>query len=356
MARNGAENGAESRTKVWALGGAAGALVLALGVIWWLGQSDPGTAPQEAAPAEASAPVTAPAAPDTALPPEPPRFDVVRVDTAGLATVAGMAPAGAAVSIRLDGVEAATASADAAGQFATLLTLPPSDQPRLMSLIATLPDGTEIAGRETVAIGPVLAPPAALPEAVVAEEAPAALLLGEAGVTVLQQAKAADLLPLSIDSIAYGAGGEVALSGRASPGATLRLYLDDAPLIEAQAGPDGRWTADLAEVAPGLHALRADQLAADGTVAARFETPFQRDLPTAPPPEPAPAAAAPDPAPAVAPAPITTTVQPGFTLWAIARENFGEGMMYVQVFEANRDKIKDPDLIYPGQVFTVPKP
>jgi nucleoid-associated protein YgaU len=47
-------------------------------------------------------------------------------------------------------------------------------------------------------------------------------------------------------------------------------------------------------------------------------------------------------------------VQPGFTLWAIAEANFGDGVRYVQVFEANRDKIRDPNLIYPGQVFTVP--
>ena len=49
------------------------------------------------------------------------------------------------------------------------------------------------------------------------------------------------------------------------------------------------------------------------------------------------------------------TVQPGFTLWAIARDRYGEGLMYVRVYEANRDKIRDPDLIYPGQVFTVPE-
>jgi nucleoid-associated protein YgaU len=59
---------------------------------------------------------------------------------------------------------------------------------------------------------------------------------------------------------------------------------------------------------------------------------------------------------AAAAAPITITVQPGFTLWAIARDTYGDGVLYVQVFEANRDKIKDPDLIYPGQVFTVPQP
>jgi nucleoid-associated protein YgaU len=59
--------------------------------------------------------------------------------------------------------------------------------------------------------------------------------------------------------------------------------------------------------------------------------------------------------PVVKPAPVTVTVQPGFTLWGIAKENFGEGVLYVQVFEANRDKIRDPDLIYPGQVFSIPR-
>jgi nucleoid-associated protein YgaU len=58
---------------------------------------------------------------------------------------------------------------------------------------------------------------------------------------------------------------------------------------------------------------------------------------------------------AAAPAPVTVTVQPGFTLWGIAQERYGDGVFYVQVFEANRDKIKDPDLIYPGQVFSVPE-
>ena len=53
---------------------------------------------------------------------------------------------------------------------------------------------------------------------------------------------------------------------------------------------------------------------------------------------------------------VTVTVQPGFTLWGIAQENFGDGVLYVQLFEANRDKIRDPDLIYPGQVFTIPRP
>ena len=75
------------------------------------------------------------------------------------------------------------------------------------------------------------------------------------------------------------------------------------------------------------------------------------------------------PEPGVAPetdAPVTTeaaptpprvqlvTVQPGYTLWGIARRNYGAGILYVRVYEANRDQIRDPDLIYPGQIFTVP--
>ena len=54
------------------------------------------------------------------------------------------------------------------------------------------------------------------------------------------------------------------------------------------------------------------------------------------------------------PATVSVTVQPGFTLWGIARDRFGDGILYVQVYEANKDRIRNPDLIYPGQVFTLP--
>ncbi|MFP1644983.1 LysM peptidoglycan-binding domain-containing protein [Pontitalea aquivivens] len=59
-------------------------------------------------------------------------------------------------------------------------------------------------------------------------------------------------------------------------------------------------------------------------------------------------------APAV-PAVRQITVARGSSLWAIARETYGDGILYVRVFEANRAQIRDPDLIYPGQVFTLPE-
>mgnify|MGYP001061133972 FL=1 len=80
-----------------------------------------------------------------------------------------------------------------------------------------------------------------------------------------------------------------------------------------------------------------------GDVTSRVETPFKREDPVA--------LAAVDNPQALA---TQVTVQTGATLWAIARERYGEGRLYVQVFEANRDSIRDPDLIYPGQVFALP--
>ncbi len=80
-------------------------------------------------------------------------------------------------------------------------------------------------------------------------------------------------------------------------------------------------------------------------VVAEAQSPAVIEAPTS-----APAAQAADPVPAL----VTITVQPGFTLWGIAQDTYGDGVMYVQVFEANREKIVNPDLIYPGQVLSVP--
>ena len=48
------------------------------------------------------------------------------------------------------------------------------------------------------------------------------------------------------------------------------------------------------------------------------------------------------------------SVQPGNSLWRIARRVYGEGLRYSVIYEANQGQIRDPDLIYPGQIFVVP--
>ena len=49
-------------------------------------------------------------------------------------------------------------------------------------------------------------------------------------------------------------------------------------------------------------------------------------------------------------------VEPGNSLWRIARRTYGQGTRFTLIFDANRDRIRDPDLIYPGQVFNLPAP
>ena len=68
------------------------------------------------------------------------------------------------------------------------------------------------------------------------------------------------------------------------------------------------------------------------------------------PAPPAPAAQQ----PAVPPVSLIT-VQPGHTLWAISRDRYGAGELYVVIYRANRSQIRDPDLIYPGQIFSLPE-
>lgn len=322
--------------------------------------------------------------------PIPPRFDLVRVEKDGAAVVAGSAAPGATVSLRVTGAELAAVPADGQGNFVALFNLAPSAAPRVLSMSMALPDGTVVAADATVVIGPTVAPlrPDAPEGQEVAEAqageageaapeaaAPAALLVTEDGAKVLQSA--ADIAPeraanVTIDTITYTEDGAVQLAGRGTADRVVRLYLDNAGLAETAIDAAGDWAVTIADVAPGVYTLRADQVDGTGTVTSRFETPFQREtveaLAAATQAAPADVAAAADgAAPAdtaatveaaaadpVQAAPVTVTVQPGFTLWRIATESLGDGIRYVQVFEANRDQIRDPDLIYPGQVFTIP--
>ena len=50
----------------------------------------------------------------------------------------------------------------------------------------------------------------------------------------------------------------------------------------------------------------------------------------------------------------TATVVRGDSLWRISRQNFGQGIRYTQIYEANASQIRDPGLIFPGQVLVVP--
>ncbi|MEM7519929.1 MAG: peptigoglycan-binding protein LysM [Pseudomonadota bacterium] len=151
---------------------------------------------------------------------------------------------------------------------------------------------------------------------------------------------------VAIDTISYSDVGEVQLAGRAQAEADrVRVYLNNRSVAELSVDAAGRWRGDLPDIDEGIYTLRVDEVSVGGTVTSRVETPFKREAPAV-------LAAATDglegPIKAI-------TVQKGATLWAIARDRYGAGELYVRVFEANRAAIRDPDLIYPGQVFDLPQ-
>ncbi|MGB0499445.1 MAG: peptidoglycan-binding protein LysM [Rubricella sp.] len=56
-----------------------------------------------------------------------------------------------------------------------------------------------------------------------------------------------------------------------------------------------------------------------------------------------------------APEPVFHTVAKGDTLWAISSKTLGSGARYMEIFEANRPMLSDPDKIYPGQMLRIPQ-
>jgi nucleoid-associated protein YgaU len=140
---------------------------------------------------------------------------------------------------------------------------------------------------------------------------------------------------LSLDTAEYNDKGELMLSGHASPNATLRLYADNQPLATATADREGKWSSVVPHPQDqGKVELRVDELGADGSVAQRIAESF---------------------APSAAMASGKYTVQAGNSLWVIARKAYGNGLHYTVIFGANKEHIKDPNVIFPGQVISLPK-
>ena len=187
------------------------------------------------------------------------------------------------------------------------------------------PEDTPLAPAQTEAVeAPVSAAPAAEPAAVAAETE-----IATAGPT-------ADAVPLAdVTTKAETAAPAVAVE---TPPPSDQIIETPAVVAETPVPAENQSTpVATAEPAPATDATKT----APAEVVAQPESTDQPVVAAEP---------APDPAPVL----VTVTVQPGFTLWRIAKEQFGEGIMYVQVYEANKAKIRDPDLIYPGQVFALP--
>lgn len=286
----------------------------------------------------------------TASDPAAPTFDVVRVEPDGSAVMAGRAEPGSTVTLLDAGTAIGQSTADARGQWVILPDAPLNPGDRALSLRATGSGGT-VAGdgdgdgaarrSENIVVLSLPEPDGTAP--VLALEAPRA---GGGTAEVLQGPTAAMASgALTLSQVDYTSGGEVALTGSAAPGSVVQLYLDNAPVARAEVGESGRWqvvpeAAGLTDTADdGVATLRVDELDASGAVTDRVEVPFQRaDLSIL----------------EGADADTLVVVQPGNNLWTVARAVYGRGIDYTIIYRANAGQIRDPDLIYPGQVFRIP--
>jgi nucleoid-associated protein YgaU len=289
----------------------------------------------------AGAPAAAPSAGTKSATGSAPSFDIVRINPRGDAVIAGRAKPNSHVTVFDAGKEIGTAVADSRGEWVLLPTQPLDPGSRELTIAAKSDNGAVATSDQAV----VLVVPDRKDASGSAPASAVAVLVPKqgGGGTVLQSPTADESEGLtqnglSLDIIDYDEKGQIVIGGRAPAAGNIQVYIDNDLVGGAVANADGRWEVRPRKlIAPGLHTLRVDQVVPpDARVVARIETPFSR-------------------AAFAEAAPGSVVVQPGNSLWRIARRTYGEGVRFSLIFEANKDQIRDPDLIYPGQVFSLPK-
>jgi len=321
------------------------ALVVAavIGVMVFFQLPSPDTLPTQAQPpvaepkkGEAPPPKAAETQGDPALQPMAPEFDIVRVDKDGNVVIAGRATPDCTIIVRDGDAVVGSATVDRRGDWVLIPDEPLAPGDRQLSLFAECGDAEPVESDRVVVLS--------VPEQGTGVLAVAVARDGSAPAQVLQTPSdgrsTADGAPpeVAVAAVDYDDAGDLALSGTAPPGGTVQVYVDNELIGRATADEQGRWTLTPdRKVDPGSYRLRVDQVAPDGKVLARSQIPFVRGEPlTGLPPG------------------RVIIIQPGDYLWRIARERYGAGFQYTLIYEANRAQIRDPDLIFPGQIFMVP--
>ncbi len=267
-------------------------------------------------------------------------FDVIRVEKTGDTVLAGRAPAGSDVRI-LDGTTLlGTIEADNNGQWAYVLETPLEPGTHELGLQVENSDGGRIKSKDVAIIDVPKGEKSALAVLIPDEEPSVTPSVSQ----VVQLPKRVDENGISdgelaLDTVDYDDGGQTVIGGSSQPGQKVVGYLNNEFVGQGVADKEGRWVVEPEKkIAEGLHQLRIDQVDEGGKVIARVEIPFSRSgkIETLPDER-------------------VVTVQPGNSLWRISRAIYGQGGRYAVIYDRNQDQIRNPDLIYPGQIFVLPK-
>jgi len=318
--------------------------------------------------------------------PELPTFDILRVEPDGSVVIAGQAPANSKVEIVLGERVLGETIAGAGWDFAVVFDNPLEPGDYELSIRAT-PDADDetsepVLSAETAIItipeneGEVLAMVQEAGEATrilqkpeSMEPAAEAEPVQSAAIETSEEPAAPDpepeSKPVAVNAIDVEKG-KIFIAGTGEVGRQVRIYINDVYKGLTTIGPQGGFLFELDEgLEAGSHNLRLDMLeSGSGEVGSRVAVVVNHQ----PEPEPQIAAAEPEP---VTPEPeavaATQEAQPeviqtgrsviirrGDNLWNISRRMLGQGRKYTMIFSANANQIKNPDRIFPGQVFEVP--
>jgi nucleoid-associated protein YgaU len=363
----------------------------------------PATAPERSAGAPREAPE------ETRTPATRPSFDIVRAEPDGSVIMAGRAEPGWTVSVESGGKEVGRAVADNNGEWIIEPSRKLTKGEHSLELRSQTPGGGRtLFSKQRLALSlsdvrkdqPLVAlteegkstrvlqmPPPSIEEARASDNTQQAAPAEAANLTTPaaapdQPSPSPNPAPshrIGFASVDYEEGGDKSMlhmSGQASPGARVMLYVDNQFQGSAAADATGSWSFSANRLlAGGSHALRADLIEKDSTkVVSRAEVKFDRSPPVAVASvneDKAKAIVSDEPPtslPAARPVPNAATgttlidnkgavivVRSGDTLWQIAERHYGSGAKYTQIFQNNRQQIRDPNWIYPSQRFELPE-
>ena len=277
-----------------------------------------------------------------------PTFDIVRVEPNGDLVVAGRSGVGAQIFLMLDGQIWDRAQADSNGQFALTPPRIPVGSHQL-ALRAQMPGDRNYESTQKVAID-VPANGGQAVAALLTPNQPARPLLPN-----MEGVKTApgQRTPVLISVVETQPNGAFYVAGQSAGGSTVRLYLNDSYVAQGISSSAGNYSFSVTRgLITGQYRVRIDEIDASGTkVVSRAEVVFDYVVPA----QAQGGSNSTSRAGAVeVPEIKSITVNSGDSLWRISSKFYGEGIRYTVIYRANSGQIRDPNLIYPGQVFVVP--
>jgi len=154
---------------------------------------------------------------------------------------------------------------------------------------------------------------------------------------------------------------KVFVAGTGEPGSSVRVYVGDEFQGQAEVNASGKWLVQgTKNIAEGNVEVRADLIGNDDDVvdaraAVTFEKEQDKQIVLTKVIATGASGEAGEQGAEVNKALPVVIIRKGDNLWRISRRLYGEGVRYTTIYQANQDQIRNPDLIYPGQVFLTPE-